>query len=196
VQGNGDILLHRIGWLACVVYATIPPFWLAIHPRVAYWRSRRRSPYRALLPFWVLMGLVLGAITSPWRNQTLYQARWSWVPACLLLFAGLWIYGRSGRGFSPAQLGGLPELASAGHEQRLAMTGIRARVRHPIYLGHLCEMAAWSVGTGLMACYGLTIFALVSGAIMIRLEDRELEQRFGDAYRAYRQKVPAVLPRI
>jgi len=52
-------------------------------------------------------------------------------------------------------------------------------------------MMAWSIGTGLMVCYGLTAFAVVSGAMMIRLEDRELEQRFGEPYRLYRQKVPA-----
>jgi protein-S-isoprenylcysteine O-methyltransferase Ste14 len=56
-------------------------------------------------------------------------------------------------------------------------------------------MLAWSVGTGLVVCYGLTAFALVTGAIMIGLEDRELEQRFGEEYRAYRRRVPAVVPR-
>ena len=82
------------------------------------------------------------------------------------------------------------------HEQQLVTSGIRARVRHPVYLGHLCEMLAWSLGSGLAVCYGLTAFALVTGAVMIRLEDRELEQRFGEEYREYRRKVPAVLPRI
>ena len=81
-------------------------------------------------------------------------------------------------------------------QQRLVISGIRERVRHPIYVAHLCEMLAWSAGTGLAVCYGLTVFAMISGAIMIRLEDRELEQRFGDEYRAYRERVPAVLPRI
>ena len=56
-------------------------------------------------------------------------------------------------------------------------------------------MLAWSVGTGLAVCYALTAFAMVTGAVMIRMEDKELEQRFGDDYRNYRQEVPAVLPR-
>jgi protein-S-isoprenylcysteine O-methyltransferase Ste14 len=30
---------------------------------------------------------------------------------------------------------------------------------------------------------------------MIRMEDQELERRFGQQYRAYRDTVPAVLPR-
>jgi protein-S-isoprenylcysteine O-methyltransferase Ste14 len=31
---------------------------------------------------------------------------------------------------------------------------------------------------------------------MIRMEDAELEERFGNSYRAYRRSVPAVLPRV
>jgi len=69
-------------------------------------------------------------------------------------------------------------------------------VRHPVYLAHLCEMLAWSAGTGLAVCWALTGFAMVTGAVMIRMEDRELEQRFGDSYRAYRSSVPGVLPRV
>jgi protein-S-isoprenylcysteine O-methyltransferase Ste14 len=68
-------------------------------------------------------------------------------------------------------------------------------VRHPVYLAHLCEMLAWSVGTGLAVCWMLTAFAIVTGALMIRLEDNELENRFGEEYRQYRVKVPALLPK-
>jgi protein-S-isoprenylcysteine O-methyltransferase Ste14 len=78
----------------------------------------------------------------------------------------------------------------------LVTSGIRSRIRHPVYLGHLCEMLGWSIGTGLVVLYALTAFALITGAIMIRLEDAELQQRFGEEYRSYRQRVPAVLPRL
>ncbi len=84
-----------------------------------------------------------------------------------------------------------------GHrDQRLVTDGIRAHVRHPVYLAHLCEMIAWSVGTGLAVCWALTAFAIATGTVMIRMEDAELEKRFGDAYRNYRDAVPAVLPRL
>jgi protein-S-isoprenylcysteine O-methyltransferase Ste14 len=95
-----------------------------------------------------------------------------------------------------SQLGGLPEVLHDHSQQRLVTTGIRARVRHPVYLGHLCEMLAWSVGAGLAVCWALTAFAIMTGAVMIHLEDVELETRFGDEYRQYRSRVPAVLPRI
>ena len=69
-------------------------------------------------------------------------------------------------------------------------------MRHPVYLAHLCEILAWSIGTGLAVCWGLTAFAALAGAVMIRVEDAELEKRFGDSYRTYRETVPAVLPRV
>jgi protein-S-isoprenylcysteine O-methyltransferase Ste14 len=108
----------------------------------------------------------------------------------------LWIYNRAGTGFSAAQLGGLPEVRAGHSEQRLVTTGLRTRVRHPVYLGHLCEMLAWSIGTGLAVCYGLTGLAMISGAIMIRLEDKELEQRFGDQYQRYKSSTPTIWPRL
>jgi protein-S-isoprenylcysteine O-methyltransferase Ste14 len=104
------------------------------------------------------------------------------------------LYKLSGIGFSPAQLGGLPEVLP-DRQQSLATTGIRARVRHPVYLAHLCEMLAWSIGTGLAICWVLTAFAIVTGAVMMKMEDKELESRFGDEYRQYRSRVPALLPR-
>ena len=188
--------LEIVGWLACVVYSTIPLFWLMIHPFAGRWRTRRRSPYRVLLPVWMAMWAAMALITLPWWSVALYSADWAWGLAILLFAMGLFVYSRSGKNFSARQLGGLPEVHGANREQRLVTDGIRARVRHPVYLAHLCEMLAWSVGTGLAVCWGLTTFTIATGAVMIRMEDAELEQRFGDAYRAYRNSVPAVIPRF
>jgi protein-S-isoprenylcysteine O-methyltransferase Ste14 len=190
------VLLQTVAWVACIVYATIPSFWLLIHPRVEYWRSRRRSPYRVLVPTWVGMWIGLGVITAPWRYVALYSAVWTWIPAAALFGVGLWFYKSSRKQFSSAQLSGLAELQPGHHEQRLVISGIRSRVRHPVYLGHLCELLAWCLGTGLVVCYGLTAFAIVTGTIMIRLEDKELEQRFGEEYTDYRRRVPAVIPSL
>jgi protein-S-isoprenylcysteine O-methyltransferase Ste14 len=188
--------LNLLGWIACVVYSSIPSFWLLIHPRADFWRSRKRSPYLILLPMWIALWIALGLLTSPWRHAVLYNTPWTWLPAILLFSTGLWIYSQSGKHFSPAQLGGLPEVLPNHREQHLVTSGIRGRIRHPVYLAHLCEILAWSIGTGLAVCYAMTAFAVVTGAIMIRWEEVELAQRFGEEYRAYREKVPAVLPRI
>jgi protein-S-isoprenylcysteine O-methyltransferase Ste14 len=188
-------VLATLGWIACCIYATIPLFWLAIHPRIQYWRSHG-SPYRVLMPLWMAMWVAAGAITFPWRHGRLYTTPLAWIPAAALFVCGLYLYRRSRHNFTGTQLSGHAELQPQRFEQRLVTSGIRARVRHPVYLGHFCEMLAWSVGTGLLVLYALSAFALLTGAIMIRVEERELEQRFGEQYRSYRQRVPAFFPRI
>jgi protein-S-isoprenylcysteine O-methyltransferase Ste14 len=188
--------LRTLGWLACVVYSTIPLFWLMVHPRAQAWRARPRSPFRVLIPAWIVMWFGVAALTGPWRKAAFYSTPWAWLPATLLFAAGIFIYQRSGAHFSWSQLGGLPEVRANNQNQRLVTTGIRARVRHPVYLAHLCEMLAWSVGTGLAVCWLLTAFAIVTGAVMIRMEDAELEKRFGEEFRNYRNRVQAVFPRL
>lgn len=189
-------LMRTIGWIACVVYSTIPAFWLLVHPRAELWRSRQRSPYRILVPVWIAMWLVLATITAGCRGVLLYERGWTWIPAGALFCTGIALYQLSHSRFSLTQLGGLPEILRGHSHQQLVTTGIRARVRHPVYLGHLCEMLAWSVGTGLAVCWALTAFAIVTGAVMIRMEDAELEKRFREEYRQYRSRVPAVFPKI
>jgi protein-S-isoprenylcysteine O-methyltransferase Ste14 len=188
--------LELVAWIACAIYSTIPAFWLMIHPFAERWRTRRRSPYFVLIPIWVAMWLIVALATRPWRHATIYHASWTWIPAIPLFAAGFFLYLTSGKSFSAKQLGGIPELHTGHREQTLVTSGIRAHVRHPVYLAHLCEMLAWGLGTGLAVCWGLTAFAIVTGAVMIRMEDAELEKRFGLAHRAYRKTVPAVLPRI
>ena len=188
-------LLRTVGWIACVIYSTIPAFWLLIHPRAEYWRSRRKSPYKILLPVWIAMWVAVAVLTAPWRRILLYKSDLTWLPAAPLFCTGLILYTLSHQQFTLAQLGGLPEILQGGNQQRLVTTGIRSQVRHPVYLGHLCEMLAWSAGTGLAVCWALTAFAIVTGAAMIKMEDKELEKRFGQEYRHYRSRVPALLPK-
>ena len=189
-------ILCSLAWILCVIYSTIPAFWLLIHPRAEYWRSRPQSPYKILLPLWIVMWIATAAITAPWRKVLLYENKWTWIPAALLFCAGLILYKLSHAHFSLEQVGGLPEITRGSRNQRLITTGIRARIRHPIYLAHLCEMLAWCIGTGLAVCLALAAWAIVIGAIMIKMEDRELEKRFGEEFRQYQSTVPALVPKV
>ena len=190
------LFVCTLGWIVCIVYSTVPSFWLMVHPRAHLWRARDRSPFRLLVPAWVTMWIGLGALTAPWRSLRLYSTLWTWIPALPLFALGISLYVKSGAHFSWAQLGGLPEVRANHRDGQLITTGIRSRVRHPVYLAHLCEMLAWSLGTGLLVCWLLTGFAIATGAVMIRMEDSELERRFGEKFRHYRADVPSVFPKI
>jgi hypothetical protein len=189
-------LLQMVGWWCCILYASVPLFWLMIHPRVEYWRGWAKSPYRVLLPAWVGSWIALGLVTAPWRDLVLYDDIRAWWPAGMLLGCGLGIYVAAAGRFGKAQVSGMAELRLGEEKQALVTGGIHGRVRHPLYLAHWCEMLGWSIGTGLAVCFALTALASVLGAVMIRMEDAELEKRFGAEFTAYRKRVPAILPRM
>jgi len=177
------------------VYATIPLFWLTVHPLIKRWRAAGRRAYAALVPLWFVYALVTFGIGWRFRHVHLYVSWMAWVPAVLFLLMGAVLYQAGRQRFESAKIVGLAELEPARHAQELITGGIRARVRHPIYLGHFCELFGWTLGTGSLAVAGLAAFYLISGALMMRREDAELEERFGEAFRQYRARVPGFLPK-
>ena len=189
-------ILDVVGLLVCSVYCTIPLFWLVFHPFVEKWRKYGRKAYLAIMPAWGVFIAAAFALGWPMRHLHLYDSKLPWVLGVLFILAGLSIYRSASQGFDRARVSGLAELEPHQHDQKLVVTGIRNQVRHPIYLGHLCEVFGWTVGTGSIALCALLVFAAITGATMIHKEDAELEQRFGDVYRQYRNRVPALLPRF
>jgi protein-S-isoprenylcysteine O-methyltransferase Ste14 len=142
------------------------------------------------------MWLVAGLVTWPFRNVLVYDTAWSWLGAAPCFAIGAGLYLSATRNFTTDQVLGRAELQPHKHEQRFVVSGIRERVRHPIYVGHFFELLGWAIGTGMAVLFALTAFAVVTGLIMVRAEDRELEARFGEQYREYRQRVPGLIPRL
>jgi len=193
---NLRTIVDLLALLACSVYGTIPLFWFVVHPFVERWRATGRRAYAFIIPVWG--GFIAIAFLSMWpfRSLHVYASWFAWAPAAVFFLLGFSIYRAGFQRFDRAQVSGLAELEPDRHRQQLITTGIRARVRHPIYLGHLCEIIGWCLETGLVVLYALAGFAVIAGAVMIGMEDRELEARFGETFREYRQRVPGVLPRV
>ena len=189
-------ILDGMGLLVCSVYGTIPLFWLVFHPFVERWRVFGRKAYFFIIPAWGVFIAAAFGLGWRFRHLHLYESKVPWVLGLAFILAGFSIYRPASQGFDRAKVSGLAELEPGEHDQKLVVTGIRTQVRHPIYLGHLCEMFGWTVGTGSIAMCGLLVFAAITGALMIRKEDAELESRFGDLYRQYRSAVPAILPKF
>jgi protein-S-isoprenylcysteine O-methyltransferase Ste14 len=185
--------LLLIPWLASVLYSSIPLFWFIIHPFAGRWRRMQRSPYLLLLPLWAVIIVALTSTSWPWRGQRVYSTPLMWIPALVFFTLGLWTYSKIFSEFGARKLSGEAELRPAEHEQRVVTTGLHARMRHPIYFAHLSNLAGWAIGSGLLVPFVLlAVSALLTFPLMIWLEERELETRFGQDFRDYKRTVPLI----
>ena len=78
----------------------------------------------------------------------------------------------------------------------LVTDGIYARIRHPQYLGIGIIILGALIQWPTLLTLAMAPVLLASYVRLARKEERELEARFGDAYRAYRERVPAFMVRV
>jgi protein-S-isoprenylcysteine O-methyltransferase Ste14 len=187
--------------LAVVVWATIPPaflYWYLIHPFAGYWRSV--GPARTYLVVAPVCLLLLGVLLR-WHgpvDASDLGTHWGLFYGGLLLWiASMAMERRIRKHLDFKTLAGVPELRTrqTDHEPRLLDQGIYARVRHPRYLAVFIGTVGWAMMANHGATYlvALALIPMIWGLVV--LEERELVDRFGDAYRDYRARVPALVPR-
>jgi protein-S-isoprenylcysteine O-methyltransferase Ste14 len=184
-------ILRTTAWQMAAVYATIPCLWLLVHPFTDFWR-KNKAPIKSMALIWLTLWAVARWIIWPYRNLLFYSSSLTIWPGLLFIGLGFSIYRHIGE-FGFARLAGQSEMKT-NKPQLLITDGIHGRVRHPIYLAHVCCLLGLAISSGLVAVYALVAFALVTGIFLIRFEDKELEQRFGAEFRAYRARTPALMP--
>jgi protein-S-isoprenylcysteine O-methyltransferase Ste14 len=184
---------------AVILVVWLPPavvWWYVVHPFVDFWR--RFGAKRAL---WVNIVIALAMAGGLWLVRRTLVGRdlgTHWVLAALgIAFIALaLVMGLFRRKQLPTKiLSGLPELEPGGRGGRLLTEGVYARVRHPRYL----EIVAAVFGYAALANYSggwiVALAVLPALHLVVLLEERELERRFGAEYEAYRARVPRYLPR-
>jgi len=98
---------------------------------------------------------------------------------------------------SVSTLIGLPELSPPGlRKGKLLRKGIYGVVRHPRYLSALVSLVGIALVSNYIGLYILVLLLLPVGHLTMLLEERELAERFGDAYRQYQRSVPRLIPRF
>lgn len=82
--------------------------------------------------------------------------------------------------------------------ERLVMDGVYSRIRHPLYVSNTgVAYSLMLLHLGFTPVAALPVLALVVFEVLLsRMEDRYLEQRFGDAWRKWAKKTPAFFPRL
>ena len=180
-----DYLLLSICWIA----------YYAIHSLLASGPVKRFlrhfQPYRFIYSLVSAVGMVgIIYITTAVEQVHIFES--SWVNICLglpLFTLGSYLVFRS---FQYLPTGTFLGFQQESNPPELITKGIHSVVRHPIYTGTiLIFVGAWlffptiSVGTGVI----ITVIYIPLG---IYWEEQKLIMDFGESYRRYKQRTPAI----
>jgi protein-S-isoprenylcysteine O-methyltransferase Ste14 len=93
-------------------------------------------------------------------------------------------------------ISGLPELAPDRQASGLLTEGVYARIRHPRYVQIALALLGWTLVANYLATWVVLAVWLAAIYPIVALEERELRERFGEAYAAYARRVPRFVPRL
>jgi protein-S-isoprenylcysteine O-methyltransferase Ste14 len=186
--------------VAVIIIVSFPPafgFWLLAHPFMRFWRSLGPGLSYAI----ILCACIAGGVVTYRLRDSLLTVDYGTVPAfwpLAVLLYGLAIYIeiRVRRHLKRKILLGVPEFWSDTKPGRLLTEGPYARVRHPRYVAVMLAFVAWSLFTNYQAVYALLVLSVPVINLVAILEERELVDRFGEAYVRYRERVPRFIPRL
>jgi protein-S-isoprenylcysteine O-methyltransferase Ste14 len=185
--------------LAILVIASFPPsllLWLAIHPFASFWRR--------LGAFWtyVILGIpVVAFMVGVWLFRKILLALDLGTSVFTMILAGI-AFGAAVllkrsvvEQLRFARLAGIPELSKEKYPGKLLTEGIYGRVRNPRYIEALLWVAAYALFANYLGAYIVVVLSLPLIYFVVRLEERELKDRFGTAYEEYCRRVPRFLPK-
>jgi len=185
--------------LAILVIASFPPallLWLAIHPFAAFWRQ--------VGPVWTyaILGLpVAGYMVGVWLFRKTLLGPDLGTNVFTMILAGL-AFGMAVllkrsvvTQLRFAALSGIPELSKEKYPGKLLTEGIYNRVRNPRYIEALLWVLAYALFANYLGSYIVVVLGLPLILFVVRLEERELRERFGTAYEEYCRRVPRFVPK-
>lgn len=177
-----------------VVLPVVTSFWFVIHGGIRLWKSR---------PAWMAYSVALVAILATLalivpnlRSIAGQDLGHSWallMVGAVFYLSSLRISSRIRSHLSFRTFAGIPEVQNEAEE--LIESGPFTVVRHPRYFMILVSTIGWALMSNFVGVYLVSAAFFLCLYLIIQFEERELVTRFGEAYRAYRQRVPMVLPK-
>jgi protein-S-isoprenylcysteine O-methyltransferase Ste14 len=186
--------------LGVFIMVGLPPgvaWWFVVHPFVGFWRKVGvRGTLVAMTVFWATS--VVGLVTI--RDRLLGRdlgTRWPLVVlGVVLVAAAIFMAVKRRRYLTTRILVGVPELETDAEKRgKLLQEGPYALIRHPRYVEITLATFAYAAIANYVGCWVLAVLAIPVIHLVVILEERELTQRFGDAYREYAARVPRYIPR-
>ena len=175
-----------------IFWPLIPLFWIPVHLFTGFFKRLGVLTYPLAFILW-------GAAT--WLTLSfkdlLLQAL---VPVPLAIKGAGWLLFLLGLALHTWTIWLLRARIIGSGELGLEMAEIETRppfslCRHPTYLAHVLIFWGGAVATGSLALFVVAAAdLLLTLFVIIPIEERELEARFGERYRTYAKRVPKLIP--
>lgn len=187
--------------LGLLVFFAVPHSALA-RPRCKRWLGRWLAPELERSTYVLVASLSLALLLWLWRPlpAPLWDVAEGWPRRALLglFFAGWLLSLAASKTLGHFRLFGLQSAWALARGRPapppvLVTRGLYGFLRHPMYLGFVIGCWATPRMTAGHLLFALALTAYI--AFGARFEERDLERRFGDEYRAYRLRVGGFLPR-
>ncbi len=188
-----DHLLYGLAWAA---------FGLGHSLLAGDWAKRRlglgpwtRIAYNGFAVVHLVLVLAVGRLLI--EPAPLGAPAWLGAVQWVMIAAGLAVFAWGLSGYDLSRFAGTAQIRArrrgetVEEDEPLRIDGAHRCMRHPLYAGGL--LALWGVvddALGLSTALWATFYLLIG----MTLEERRLVARYGDAYRRYRERVPALAP--
>lgn len=180
--------------ITLMFWALVPLFWIPVHGFSAFFKKIGIYTYITPLITWLpVVGLIYAGrswiLSHRFELPAVLQGI-GWIVFMLGIFLQLWTL----RVLGGLRIIGLPEV-SQFLESRIITSGPFSVVRHPTYASHTIMFAGVFLISGVIAVGVITLLdIIIINVFVIPLEDRELVERLGDEYKAYKDRVSAFFP--
>jgi len=183
-------LLFALVWI--VFYA----YWLisAWQTRSPVKRRQSRLSYLLYGVVWVALWIIVMNLFLPGllAERIVPDSIGFTIAGLLITVAGLafavWARVHLGTNWS-----GMPTIRK---QHTLTRTGPYRYVRHPIYSGIILGLFGTAIGLGYGIVFSCVILIFFLFVIKFRMEEKFLEEEFGEEYALYRREVKALIPYV
>lgn len=195
---NGmDTVRYHVALLTLVTFIPGILFWPFAHGLVHSWRQLGLViSYSVLGAILIAIGAGVFLLRQPLLAVEFGPPGWFGLPAVLCFVAALAVEFQCRKHLRLHTLVGVPELSPTPTGQPLLDQGIYARLRHPRYVVVILSICAVALFTNYLAAYLLCPLACLALYGITLMEERELVERFGQAYKQYQRRVPRFVPKI
>jgi protein-S-isoprenylcysteine O-methyltransferase Ste14 len=192
-----DNIRYYLALFVVMIFPVAFSFWFSIHPFIRYWRKLGAGRTYAI--HFTAMGVIAAGLFVVRRKllSVEFGANPILIGFAFLIFVSAFAVAlRLKKEIGWKVLLGLPEVVPHRYNTRLVTTGLYSHVRHPRYVEALSGALACALFTNYLAVYVIFVLFLVGFPLIIRLEEKELGERFGEEYEEYCRRVPRFVPRF